>query len=82
MVTLLNVIRVESPAHSALSSSSGVSTTVGARGGGGAPTADTILPFRFIMSAAFAVAQLFWPLSPPCPSGPVTSLSLSEKTLR
>jgi hypothetical protein len=40
------------------------------------------LSFRFIVSVAFAVAQLFWPLSPPCPSGPVTSLSLSEKTLR
>jgi hypothetical protein len=82
LVTLLDVVRVETPAHSALSSSSAVSTTVGAAGGGRAPTADTILSFRFIMSVAFAVPQLFWPLSPPCPSGPVTSLSLSENILR
>jgi hypothetical protein len=47
-----------------------------------APTADTIVSFRFIMSVALAVPQLFWPLSAPCPSGPVTSLSLSENILR
>jgi hypothetical protein len=40
------------------------------------------LSFRFIMSVAFAVPQLFWPLSPPSPSGPVTSVSLSENILR
>jgi hypothetical protein len=82
VVILLTLSVSNPPAHSALSSSSGVSTTVGARGGGGAPTADTILSFRFIMSVAFAVPQLFWPLSPPCPSGPVTSLSLPENILR
>jgi len=35
LVALLNVVRVGSPAHSALSSSSGASTTVGAGGGAG-----------------------------------------------
>jgi len=100
LVALLNVVRVYSPAHSALSSSSRASTTVGAGGGAGvgwalatatpppiapaasaAPTADTILSFRFILSSPFPWLSRLT-VVPSLSSGPVTSLSLRENVSR
>jgi hypothetical protein len=86
VVTLLNIVRVESPStFGAVLEFRGLHhrrcTPRRRRAHGGH---DLVLPIimPIIMSIAFAVLQLFWPLSPACPSGPVTSLSLSENILR